>query len=264
MTFAVAHPERVSHLVLIDGYASFSDYEQGQALGIERAVREQDWNLSVEIVAGVLSGFEGEDARKNAEYVRACVDREAHIASQQAIESYDITPLLGLVKVPTLVIHTKANRWLPVEVGRRLAAGIPHSQLILVDDPLVRALPVLLEEFMSASPPAPAAAQREASQSLRTVLFSDVVGHTAIMQRLGDERGRDVLREHERITREALAQHGGLRSEDDGRRVYGVVRVGDEGVGVCDVASASVRVTVGGAVEHSHRDQRGGADRGGR
>ena len=30
------------------------------------------------------------------------------------------------------------------------------------------------------------------------------------MQRLGDEAGRDVLREHERITREMLAEHGGV------------------------------------------------------
>jgi len=29
------------------------------------------------------------------------------------------------------------------------------------------------------------------------------------MSRLGDDRGRGVLREHERITREALAEHGG-------------------------------------------------------
>jgi adenylate cyclase len=29
------------------------------------------------------------------------------------------------------------------------------------------------------------------------------------MQRLGDARGRDVLREHERITREALREHSG-------------------------------------------------------
>jgi class 3 adenylate cyclase len=30
-----------------------------------------------------------------------------------------------------------------------------------------------------------------------------------MMQRLGDEKGRAVLREHERITREVLKQHGG-------------------------------------------------------
>jgi len=30
-----------------------------------------------------------------------------------------------------------------------------------------------------------------------------------MMQRLGDAKGRDVLREHERITRETLKAHGG-------------------------------------------------------
>jgi class 3 adenylate cyclase len=44
---------------------------------------------------------------------------------------------------------------------------------------------------------------------MATVLFTDLVGHTEMMSRLGDERGRDVLREHERITRECLAAHGG-------------------------------------------------------
>ena len=44
---------------------------------------------------------------------------------------------------------------------------------------------------------------------MQTVLFTDLVGHTEMMQRLGDDRGRDVLREHERITRELLKQHGG-------------------------------------------------------
>jgi class 3 adenylate cyclase len=44
---------------------------------------------------------------------------------------------------------------------------------------------------------------------LRTVLFTDLVGHTEMMRRLGDDRGREVLREHERITRDLLKQHGG-------------------------------------------------------
>jgi class 3 adenylate cyclase len=44
---------------------------------------------------------------------------------------------------------------------------------------------------------------------VQTVLFTDIVGHTEMMQRLGDTKGRDVLREHERITRETLKAHGG-------------------------------------------------------
>ncbi len=39
-----------------------------------------------------------------------------------------------------------------------------------------------------------------------------------MMQRLGDDRGRDVLREHERITREVLKENGGteVKSMGDG------------------------------------------------
>jgi class 3 adenylate cyclase len=56
------------------------------------------------------------------------------------------------------------------------------------------------------------------ARSVQTVLVTDIVGHTAMMQRLGDAKGRDVLRAHERITRDVLKQHGGteLKTMGDG------------------------------------------------
>ncbi len=56
------------------------------------------------------------------------------------------------------------------------------------------------------------------SHAFRTVLFTDIVGHTEMMSRLGDDKGRDVLREHERITREALSAYGGaeIKTMGDG------------------------------------------------
>ncbi len=45
--------------------------------------------------------------------------------------------------------------------------------------------------------------------ALVTILFTDVEGSTALTDRLGDARARELLREHERITREALRAHGG-------------------------------------------------------
>jgi class 3 adenylate cyclase len=44
---------------------------------------------------------------------------------------------------------------------------------------------------------------------LCTILFTDVEGSTALTQRLGDAKAREVLRAHERIVREALQAHGG-------------------------------------------------------
>ncbi len=42
-----------------------------------------------------------------------------------------------------------------------------------------------------------------------TILFTDVEGSTALTQRLGDAKARELLREHERIVREALKGHSG-------------------------------------------------------
>ena len=51
-----------------------------------------------------------------------------------------------------------------------------------------------------------------------TFLFTDVEGHTAVMDRLGDARGRALLREVELLTRAALRAHGGdeVKSLGDG------------------------------------------------
>ena len=60
------------------------------------------------------------------------------------------------------------------------------------------------EEARGCSPP-----RRRLPAGFRTILFTDVEGSTALTQRLGDAKAREVLREHERIVREALQAHGG-------------------------------------------------------
>src|SRR5439155_6270328 len=66
------------------------------------------------------------------------------------------------------------------------------------------------------SKPLPARERHRTSAGFRTILFTDIVGHTEMMQRLGDARGREVLREHERITRETVKQFGGTEIKTDG------------------------------------------------
>ena len=44
---------------------------------------------------------------------------------------------------------------------------------------------------------------------MHTILFTDVEGSTALTDRLGDRAARVLLREHERIVREALKAHSG-------------------------------------------------------
>ena len=42
-----------------------------------------------------------------------------------------------------------------------------------------------------------------------TILFCDMVDYAGMTERLGDQTSREVLREHHRIVRDAIARHGG-------------------------------------------------------
>ena len=66
-----------------------------------------------------------------------------------------------------------------------------------------------IDEFLGDSEPPPARAEPVAAGGLCTILFTDVEGSTALTERLGDAKAREVLRNHERIVREALRAHGG-------------------------------------------------------
>jgi class 3 adenylate cyclase/acyl dehydratase len=54
--------------------------------------------------------------------------------------------------------------------------------------------------------------------SFRTIVFTDVESSTELTARMGDAAGRDVLRQHERLTREAVGSHGGteIKTMGDG------------------------------------------------
>jgi pimeloyl-ACP methyl ester carboxylesterase len=47
-----------------------------------------------------------------------------------AVGDFDVTELLGQITVPTLVMHARGDLRVPVELGRRMAAGIPGARFV--------------------------------------------------------------------------------------------------------------------------------------
>jgi len=58
-------------------------------------------------------------------------------------------------------------------------------------------------------PGAEAVAVRHRDSAFRTVMFTDVEASTALVDRLGDEPARDIMRRHEGAARRAVTAHGG-------------------------------------------------------
>jgi class 3 adenylate cyclase/pimeloyl-ACP methyl ester carboxylesterase len=131
----------------------------------------------------------------------------------------DIRDVLPAIGVPTLVLHRSGDRVVSVDLGRELAAHIPHASFVElpgednypwtgdVDGWFDR-----FEQFLAGGTPRPAPADRV----LSTVLFTDIVGSTELAGEMGDARWLELLDEHNAVVRRELAHWRGSEVKTTG------------------------------------------------
>ena len=227
VAYAARNPERVSHLILWCSHTRGSDVWRSSRAQAFRAIRVTDWELYAESLAHLNLGvpLDGEERLAFAAFVREAVTWESHKAFLAAAEGFDVTDLLPQVRSPTLVLHRREVAFPDVSVAKELASRIPDARLALLEG--TSTVPFLgdtetvlsaIDEFLDEGEKTAAATAVPAPPGLRTILFTDIEGSTALTQRLGDAKAREVMREHERITRECLRAHGGseIKTMGDG------------------------------------------------
>ena len=219
IAYAVAHPEQVTRLVLWNGFASRTAFASDPRIAGLLGLAENDWTMYTETYAAVIGGWEdAAEARAAAAVMRESITQDGLRRWNAAATGTDVTALLPSITAPTLVVHVRESI-VPIDAIRTLVAGIPDARMQSIDGKSVfvpydaPTVAPWLEAFLSGEearePIVDAVAPPAARRGVTTILFTDIVGHTEMMQRLGDVKGRDVLREHERITRETLKAHGG-------------------------------------------------------
>jgi 3-oxoadipate enol-lactonase len=55
--------------------------------------------------------------------------RYAYLRQRQASASYDATDRLGYIRAPTLIVHGRRDRSMPVDLAERMHAGIPGARM---------------------------------------------------------------------------------------------------------------------------------------
>jgi class 3 adenylate cyclase len=218
--FADGHPDAVTHLVLIGTFARPGPTGLGSESQAVMSIIKNEWGLGTALLAELMFGESADPVvqRGFAVYQRQASTAEDAFKSMEAFLEMDVSDLLPGIKASTLVLHGRDDRASPIENGLELAAGIKGARFLSVEGPHVpnrkqsAQMDNAIREFILDEVP-----EREASSRYEpatpggvvTILFTDMEASTALTQRLGDERGREVLRGHERITREVLDQHGG-------------------------------------------------------
>ena len=224
IAYAARHPERVSHLILYGTFARFrrrpqTKEETDEARALLLLVR-QGWGKDNAAYRQIFTTMfipnaSAEQMRWFNDVERISASPDTAVSILATVTSVDVTAMAATLDVPTLILHCRDDQTIPFSAGRELAALVPGARfvplkgsnhLFLEDEP---ARDVFLREVSAFLGTDMTEVATVARAGLRTVLFTDIVGHTEMMQRLGDAKGRDLLREHERITREMLKQHGG-------------------------------------------------------
>jgi class 3 adenylate cyclase len=218
LAIASTDRQRVTHLVLENTYANFEVLGRPDGAEAFSQLARTNWPLAAKVITDTLVGEEFTTPR--AALLAALREASSGELVAQMFEgevAYDARASFSEIQAPALVLHSKQATTVTFEAGRELATGLQNARLIALDgpvsylgfgetQPMLRAIDGFLPKTENRERRDPAPSDGGA---FRVVLFTDLVGHTEMMSRLGDERGRAVLREHEEITRGVLKQYGG-------------------------------------------------------
>jgi class 3 adenylate cyclase len=249
LLLAASHPERVSSLVLVNGFARATrapDYPIGSPPEvrdsfIDSALGPLEAEPADDGVAGVNARLKPDAMRQHLDIIGVAAPtmsgnkefqrwwdqagrRGASPATARALIRVffeaDVREVLPLVRVPTLILHRRDNRFVPVDHGRYLAERIPHARYVELpgadhlywvdsDDGVLDET----EEFLTG-----VRHGAEPDRRLATVMFTDIVSSTDRLVEVGERRWRGLLDGHDAAVRRQLERFGGreIKSMGDG------------------------------------------------
>ena len=133
IAYAAKHLDRVSRLLLWCCYARPSDREMSPGYRATSALVDQDPVIFSETVSRIVLGWgAGEDARALAAGIRA-IDPVSLRLLLDTFYSFDVSRLLPMIAVPTLVMHRRGWRNPGLDAARVLASGIPNARMLILE-----------------------------------------------------------------------------------------------------------------------------------
>ena len=139
--YAVRHPERVSHLVLLGTYAhgwfkrwpERREEAEAQLKLVEAGWGRDDPSYRQLFASQFLAGGTLEQVRHLGELQRVSSSPSDAARIMRSFFDIDVTQSAPRVSCPTLVMHASNDLRIPFEEGRKVAAMIPGARLVPLD-----------------------------------------------------------------------------------------------------------------------------------
>ncbi len=214
--FACRHPEMLIGLVLCDTVAKVESSYLGVALRSLAAMSEIEADADVAVAVSMFDQTApGDELEDWAALERANRPLGSRLTARiLAMAEWDASSLLGTVETPTLILSSRNPNIDFLTEARKLAQGIPNSQLRIVDGtfaPYVADQTAVLDAIadLLGIEAAPKAEVVALGSEFMTVVFTDIVESTEYIRRVGDEAGRAAVRDLEQQVASLATDHGG-------------------------------------------------------
>jgi len=145
LEYALRYPRRLSHLILLDTAPTLDYGEEIEANARRKGATEEqmealdapvgdeeEFRRVLEIIGPLYwHRFDAElDARV---FARTVYSAEAYEAGGSLLEGWDLTPRLGEIDAPTLIVVGRDDFVTPPSQARILHEGIPVSELVVLE-----------------------------------------------------------------------------------------------------------------------------------
>jgi pimeloyl-ACP methyl ester carboxylesterase/DNA-binding CsgD family transcriptional regulator len=128
--FASASPDRVRKIVFFGGYVSRDDIPDATRLSLVDFVRA-NWQLAAQMLSGLFAPRgSGEEIDAISRYQRHAASADVAAAFLELDLASNARPFLPRVTAPSLVLHRRGDRTVPIGRGRELASLLPNARFV--------------------------------------------------------------------------------------------------------------------------------------
>jgi pimeloyl-ACP methyl ester carboxylesterase len=269
IAFAARHPQRVTRMVIVDGYARSSDLLNSPQLQALLAAARIDWALATEAVAFAAYGSGRDENKEHGKFIRACVGPEYFAESSlEILQNFDATELARAIKAPTLIMAHDGVQFITTEMTKELVMLIPNAQLAVIEGTWSDNVEAMVDRavaFLNPDSEPTRSAHPEpvhAPSGMTAILFADIADSTALTERLGDAAFRTKARELDGSLRAVIRDHSGTPIDgkllgDGVLAVFSSARQAIEAALACAKAGAEASLPPPPRPPRRRRDPRG-------
>ncbi|MBL4667591.1 MAG: adenylate/guanylate cyclase domain-containing protein [Sneathiella sp.] len=218
---AATHPDKVTHIITFGAYAKACASETYPHMLSEKIRRERltswldDWGRGGGRALSILAPELADDEMMRKLFARI----ERYSSTPSAMRRYfevnfriDVLDVLPAVRTPVLLLHREDDNQVPVSASRHLEEALENANyhdcgsgghyywVGEIEPSLTR-----IREFLTGDHSKSTVSNR----ALATILFTDIVGSTELVEKLGDDVWRDLLDRHDRIAGELVSLYRG-------------------------------------------------------